>query len=58
MAKQVWKRPGEWRCWSCKEWVSNIELSNADGFCPHCDQEIDTQDTPYTDVDRPEGANQ
>lgn len=32
MAKQVWKRPGEWRCWSCKEWVSNIELSNADGF--------------------------
>lgn len=58
MATQTWKRPGEWRCWSCKEWVSNIELSNADGFCPHCDQEIDTQDAPYTDVDRPEGANQ
>lgn len=42
-----WSRPGEWKCWSCKEWVSNIELSNADGFCPHCDQEIDTTEYPY-----------
>lgn len=47
MTKQLWRRPGEWKCWSCKEWISNIELSNADGLCPHCDEEIDTTDEPY-----------
>lgn len=37
-------KPGEVRCWSCKEWMSNNELENADGFCPHCDAEICTDD--------------
>jgi len=44
----LWKREGEWRCWSCQQWVSGNELSNADGFCPHCDAEMDTSDAPYT----------
>lgn len=42
-------KPGEVRCWSCKEWMSNNELENADGFCPHCDVEICTDEPPYYD---------
>lgn len=49
-----WRKPGEWRCWSCREWVSNIELSNADGVCPHCDSEMDIRDEPY--VEERDGA--
>ena len=45
-----WTKPGEVKCWACKEWLSNNELSNADGFCPHCDAEIDTHDEPYTEA--------
>ena len=43
----IWRKDGELRCWSCHEWVSNNELENADGFCPHCDSEIDTSEVPY-----------
>jgi len=50
MKENKWYRSGEYKCWSCKEWVSNIELSNADGFCIHCDQQIDTYGEPYVDL--------
>ncbi|MEN4702941.1 hypothetical protein [Pantoea agglomerans] len=46
-------RPGEIRCWSCKEWMSNNEFSNADGFCIHCDAEIDDNDAPYRRAGEP-----
>ncbi|EMN1229846.1 hypothetical protein RCG72_004447 [Enterobacter roggenkampii] len=42
-------KPGEVRCWSCKEWMSNNELENADGFFPHCDAEICKDEPPYVD---------
>lgn len=45
-----WTKPGEVKCWACREWMSNNELENADGFCPHCDSEIDTHDAPYTET--------
>lgn len=45
----IYVRPGEWRCWSCKLWVSNVELLHNDGDCPHCEVEIDTTDFPYTE---------
>lgn len=45
---EYYRRPGEVRCWSCKEWMSNNELENADGSCPHCDAEICTDEEPYT----------
>lgn len=45
-----YRRPGEIRCWSCKEWMSNNEFMNADGYCIHCDVEIDDTDEPYTDA--------
>lgn len=31
-------------CWSCKKSMTLLERSSADGFCPHCDAEIDMQD--------------
>ena len=40
--------PGEVRCWSCGKWMSNNELENADGCCPFCDEEICTNEPPYT----------
>lgn len=40
--------PGEVRCWSCGKWMSNNELENADGCCPFCDEEIHTNEPPYT----------
>ena len=43
-------KPGELCCWSCKKWMSNNELENADGFCPHCDAEIERNAPPYTDT--------
>lgn len=45
-------KPGEVRCWSCKEWMSNNELENSDGFCLHCDEEICTNEPPYTNDDQ------
>lgn len=42
-----WARPGEIKCWHCRDWISNNELENADGFCPHCDSEIDKSCPPY-----------
>ena len=47
-------KPGEVRCWSCKECMSNHELENADGFCPHCDAEISKDEPPY--AEEPEAA--
>lgn len=46
-----WVREGEVKCWACREWMSNNELENADGFCPHCDSEIDRGGYPYADED-------
>ena len=45
----IYVRPGEWRCWNCNLWVSNIELLHNDGDCPYCEVEIDTTDFPYTE---------
>lgn len=28
-------------CWSCKRSLTMIQRSKNDGFCPHCDVEID-----------------
>lgn len=28
-------------CWSCKQPVSLLEWNECDGYCPHCDAEID-----------------
>lgn len=44
-------RPGEIRCWSCKQWMSNNEFQNADGYCVHCDAPIDDTDEPYANRD-------
>lgn len=40
-------KPGEIRCWSCHQWMSNNEFQNADGYCVHCDSPIDEMDEPY-----------
>lgn len=48
MEEIQYTRSGEIRCWSCMEWMSNNEFSNADGYCIHCDAEIDATDMPYT----------
>lgn len=53
MAENQYLRPGEIRCWSCNEWMSNNEFSNADGYCIHCDAEIDDNDTPYRRAGEP-----
>lgn len=43
-------KPGEILCWSCKQWMSNNEFQNADGYCVHCDAPIDVLDEPYIDI--------
>lgn len=43
-------KPGEIRCWSCKQWMSNNEFENADGYCAHCDAPIDVLDEPYIEL--------
>lgn len=45
----IYLKSVEVRCWSCKEWMSNNELENADGSCPYCDVEICTDEPPYAD---------
>jgi hypothetical protein len=30
----------QFRCWSCRVTVTNSDVSEADGLCPHCDAEI------------------
>lgn len=33
-------------CWSCRQPVTEEQRSENDGFCPHCNAELDSEDWP------------
>lgn len=33
-------------CWSCRQLVTETQRAESDGFCPHCNAELDSEDWP------------
>lgn len=36
-------------CWNCNKRMSQAQHLREDGFCPHCEAEVNTSGEPYVD---------